>query len=203
MTPSIASRYSLLVDVADAGRPAALDVVVQARRAGAPAGLDALAGAELEDLLEQVERAADALGVRVRAEVEALAAVALAREVDAREVLVHRDRDERIRLVVAQADVEPRAVLLDEVLLGEERLGLGGDEDELDRLDRIDHLVRAAGHGIGEVAGDALLDRLRLADVDDLARGRRGTGRRPARRAGACAAPRVGIGGPRMSVWRP
>ena len=203
MTPSIASRYCSLVDVADAGRPAALDVVVQARRARAPAGLDALAGAEQEDLLEQVERAAHALGVRVRAEVQALAAVALAREVDARELLVHRDRDERIGLVVAQADVEARPVLLDEVLLGEQRLGLGGDEDELDRLDRVDHLVRAAGHRVGEVAGDALLDRLRLADVDDLARCRRGTGRRPGRRAGACAARRDGIGGLRMSVWRP
>ena len=157
------------VDVADAGRPAALDVVVQARRTRPPAGLDALARTELEDLLEQVERPAHALGVRVRPEVQALATVPLAREVHARELLVHRDRDERIRLVVAQADVEPRSVLLDEVLLGEERLGLGGDEDELDRLDRIDHLVRAAGHGVREVAGDALLDRLRLADVDDLA----------------------------------
>ena len=160
-----------LVDVADAGRPAALDVVVQARRARAPPGLLALAGAEQEDLAEQVERAADALGVRVRAEVDAVAAVALAREVHAREVLVHRDRDERIGLVVAQADVEARPVLLDEALLGQQRLGLGGDEHELDALDRVDHLVGAAGHRVGEVAGDALADRLRLADVDDLALG--------------------------------
>jgi hypothetical protein len=95
--------------------------------------------------------------------------MALAREVDAREVLVHRDRDERIGLVVAQSDVEARAVLLDEVLLGQQRLGLGGDEHELDRLDRVDHLVGAARDRIAEVAGDALLDRLGLADVDDLA----------------------------------
>jgi hypothetical protein len=33
----------------------------------------------------------------------------------------------------------------------------------------VDHLDRAAGDAIGEVAGHALADRLRLADVDDLA----------------------------------
>ena len=52
----------LLGDVADAGRPAALDVVVQARRAGVAAGLGALARAEQEDLAEQVQRVAHALG---------------------------------------------------------------------------------------------------------------------------------------------
>jgi hypothetical protein len=94
--------------------------------------------------------------------------VPLAREVDARERLVHRDRDVGIGLVVAQPDVEARLVLLDEVLLDEQRLGLRADEDELHRVDRIDHLERAARHRIGEMAGDPLLDGLGLADVDDL-----------------------------------
>src|SRR3954452_8164434 len=158
-----------LVHVADAGRAAPLDVVVEARRARPPPGLDALARPELEDLLEQVQRPTHALGVRVRAEVQPVAAMALAREVHPREVLVRRDRDERIGLVVPQPDVETRPVLLDEVLLREQRLGLGRDEDELDRLDRVDHLERAAGHRVREVARDPLLDRLRLADVDHLA----------------------------------
>ena len=57
----------LLAHVAHAGRPAALDEVVQARRAGVAAGLGALAGAEEEDLAQQVERAAHALGGAVRA----------------------------------------------------------------------------------------------------------------------------------------
>ena len=114
---------------------------------------------------------ADALGARVRAEVEPVAAVALAREVDARVVLVHRDRDVRVRLVVAQPDVEARPVLLDEVLLGEQRLGLGRDEHELDRLDRVDHLVGAARHRVGEVPADAAAQVLRLADVDHLSVG--------------------------------
>ena len=60
--------------------------------------------------------------------------MALAREVNAWVVLVERDRDERVGLVVAQADVEARPVLLDEALLGEQRLGLGGDDHAFDAL---------------------------------------------------------------------
>ena len=96
--------------------------------------------------------------------------MALAREVDARVVLVERDREVRVGLVVAQADVEARLVALDEVVLGQQRLGLGGHEQEVDLVDAVDHLDRAARDPVGEVAGDALADRLRLADVDDLAR---------------------------------
>ncbi len=160
-----------LVDVADAGRAATLDVVVQARRARVAAGLRPLARAQLEDLAQQVERAAHALGARVRPEVRAVALVPLAREVDARELLVSADRDVGVRLVVAQPDVEARPVLLDEVLLGEQGLGLGGDEDELNGLDGVDHLVGAPGDGVREVARDPLADRLGLADVDDLPAG--------------------------------
>ena len=64
--------------------------------------------------------------------------MALAGEVDARELLVEADRDVRIRLVVAQADVEPRPVALDELLLGEQRLGLGLGDQEVDRGDLVD-----------------------------------------------------------------
>jgi hypothetical protein len=41
---------------------------------------------------------------------------------------------------------------------------------EVDRLGHLDHLHLAAGHAVGEVAGDPAADRLGLADVDDLAR---------------------------------
>ena len=164
ITPSMPRAVLLLGDVADAGRPAALDVVVEARRARAPPRLRPLAGAEQEDLAEQVERAAHALGRRVGAEVGALLAVALAREVDAREVLVERDRDVRIRLVVAQPDVEARLVLADEVLLRQQRLGLGLDDEVLDVVDELDQ--RPARR---EVRGDALADRLRLPHVDHAA----------------------------------
>ena len=178
----------LLGDVADAGRPAALDVVVQARRAGAPPGLGPLAGAEEEDLAQQVERAAHALGARVGAEVRALAPVALAREVDAREVLVQRDRDVGVGLVVAQPDVEARLVLPDEVLLGEQRLRLGVHDDRLDVLDLVGGRARAVQRRVREVGRDALAQRLRLADVDHPPARARGTGRRRARREARDAA---------------
>ena len=109
MIASMLRRYSSLADVADAGRPAALDVVVEAGAAGAPARLGALAGAELEQFAEQVERLAHPLGAREGAEVGAVGAVLLAGEVDPRVVLVEADRDVGVGLVVAQADVEARA----------------------------------------------------------------------------------------------
>ena len=46
-----------------------------------------------------------------------------------------------IGLVVAQADVEARPVALDELLLGEQRLGLGLGDEEVDRGDLADHLA--------------------------------------------------------------
>ena len=61
-------------DVADAGRVAAVDVVVEARHARVPARLRPLARAELEDAVEHVERLAHLLRVRVRPEVEDAAA---------------------------------------------------------------------------------------------------------------------------------
>ena len=87
----------LAVDVADAGRRAALDVVVEAGHARAPPRLGPLAGAVLEQPAEQVERLADPLRRRVGAEVDPRRAVALAGEVDARELLVEADRDVRDR----------------------------------------------------------------------------------------------------------
>ena len=158
-------RYSSRVDVADAGRPAALDEVVEAGAAGAAAGLSALAGAELEQLAEQVEGLAHPLGAGEGAEVGAVRPVLLAGEVDPREVLVEADADVGVGLVVAQADVEARPVALDEALLGEQRLGLGRGDEALDPVDARGEARLPAG----EVRGDPLADRARLADVDDLA----------------------------------
>ena len=88
-------------------------------------GLRPLAGPELEDAVEHVERLAHLLRVRVRAEVDDPAPVPLAREHHARVLVLDGDRDVRERLVVAQPDVERRPVALDEVLLEVERLDLG------------------------------------------------------------------------------
>ena len=189
----------LLGDVPDAGRLAALDVVVQARAAAAPPRLGAGAGAEHEHLREHLQRAAHALGVRVRAEVRPARAVALAREVHARVVLVERDRDERVGLVVAQADVEARPVLLDEALLGQQRLGLAGHDHALDPLHARHHLrvTRAAPppapwrSATPPACGST-------SPCPHRSRGpsRRGTGRRRAGRAGCVVAQRGSIGAP-------
>jgi hypothetical protein len=158
----------LLGDVSHARRLAALDVVVEAGAARGAARLGAVARAVHEDLAEQVERLAHALGVAEGAEIRAVPAVLLAREVDARELLVEADPDVGVRLVVAEADVEDRPVALDELLLGEERLGLGLGRDEVDVGDLGHHVGGSAAAGLREVAGDALFDRARLADVQDL-----------------------------------
>ena len=184
----------LAVDVADAGRLAALDVVVEAGHARAPARLGPLAGPVLEQLAEQVERLAHPLGRGEGPEVGAVRAVALAGEVDARELLVEADRDVGIGLVVAQPDVEPRPVALDEALLGEQRLGLGLGDQRLDRVDLVEHAggpaqARAEPAALArEVRGDALADRVRLAHVERRRPRGRGRRRRPGRRAGPGAA---------------
>src|SRR5207244_9892153 len=103
----------LLRDVTDAGCAAALDEVIEAGAPGGATRLGAVAGPVLEDLAEEVQRLAHALGVRERAEVGATAAVLLAREVDPWEGLVERDRDVRVRLVVPKPHVVARPVLAD------------------------------------------------------------------------------------------
>ena len=131
----------LLRDVADAGREAALDVEVEARDAAVPPGLRPLARPVAEDAVQHVQRLAHLLRVRVRPEVDDAAPVPLAREHDARVVVLDRDRDVRERLVVAQPHVERRPVALDEVLLEVQRLDLVAGDDRLDVGDALDELV--------------------------------------------------------------
>src|SRR5581483_2049113 len=158
-------------DVADARREAAVDVVVEARDPGVAARLGALARPVGKDAVEDVEGLADLLRVRVRAEVPDAAPVALAREHDARILVLDRDRDVREGLVVAQPHVERRPVPLHEVLLEVERLDLGARDDHLERGDAPRQLLDL-GAGIRrglEVRADARPERLRLADVEHLA----------------------------------
>ena len=70
--------------------------------------------------------------VGVRAEVARAVVLQPPRHEHARERLLHRDLDVRIRLVVAQRDVEPRAVLLDQVRLEHQGVRLGRDHDRLE-----------------------------------------------------------------------
>ena len=120
------------------------------------AGLRPLARAEAEDAVEHVERLAHLLRVRVRPEVDDAAPVPLAREHDARVVVLDRDRDVRERLVVAQPHVERRPVALHERLLEVQRLGLVARHDHLE----VDDPPRQVGDA-APVAPDWKYDRTR------------------------------------------
>ena len=76
------------------------------------------------------------------------------------------------RLVVAHQDVEARLHLLDEIGFEQQRLGLGRGRDEDHRGGERDHPRDAVGvAGEPRIAGDALADAARLADIEHLAVG--------------------------------
>ncbi len=144
-------------DVADAGCQASLDVVIEARNPGRPPRLRPLAGPARKDPADQRQGFAHFRGTAERPEIQPLALVLLTGEVDPRVFLVKTDRDVRIALVVAQLDVERRAVALDEIRLEDQRLGLGRGHDRLETGDPGDHVVDlrmlsgTRGHRIGRV----------------------------------------------------
>ena len=81
------------------------------------------------------------------------------------------DFDVRVALVVLEADVVVRAVLLDQVHLEDQRFQLGSDDDPLDVGDAADQLIDApvvVGAGV-EVRAHAVAQVDRLAHIDDLA----------------------------------
>ena len=165
----------VVVDVADARRRALLDVRVEARPAEAvvPVELRVRARADRERAQQEVERLADRVRVRERAEVADALAVLAAHHHRPRPLLVERDREVRVRLVVLQPDVEPRLVPLDQVELEEERLDLVLGDDPLDVIRGLHHLVGALRQRRrrGEVVREPAAQALRLPDVDDPALG--------------------------------
>ena len=145
-------------------------MVVEARNARVAARLRALARPVREDAVEDVERLANLLRVRVRPEVPNTAPVALAREHHARVVILDRDRDVRERLVVAKADVERWPVPFDEVLLEVERLHLVLGHDHLDVVHPFRELLDRGSRVVArlEVRPHPRPQRLRLSDVEDV-----------------------------------
>ena len=161
----------LLRDVADARRQTPLDVEVEARDPAAPPRLRAFARPVAEGAVQDVERLAHLLRVRVGAEIEDAAAVPLAGEHHPRVVVLEGHGYIGERLVVAQPDVERRTVTFDEVLLEMERLDLAAGDDRLDPRRPLDERVDAepvvAAPGL-EVLAHAGAQRFGLADVEDL-----------------------------------
>ncbi len=178
------TRRRALVDVAEQAGPADLPVPLEHPRA---------AGAGREDAQQHVEGLADRPRVGVRAEVPHALAPRPAVDVQPRELLVHRDGQHRVGLVVAVADVEPRVELLDPVVLELEGLDLGAHHGPLDAGGRGDHLpgARVQAGEVGEVRVEPLAQALGLADVDD-----------PAVRVGEAVHPRGLRDGPRGRAVR-
>ena len=160
-----------LGDLADARTGALLDVEQQTRFAEllVPVELVVRAGADGERPQQFVERVADGVRVRVRAEVPRALATPPTHDRRPGPLVGQRDRQERVRLVVHQTHVEAGAVLLDEGVLQHEGLDLVADLDPLHRGRRRHHLRRSRMHvaGVLEVVRQALTQRLGLADVDD------------------------------------
>ena len=164
------ARVVVARDVVDARARAALDLVQQARPR-AVREHRVLAGAQVEHLLDQLDRVLHRPGGRERAEVAMLLVDRAAVVGDAWEAM-RLDLEIRIALVVDEADVEARRERLDQVVLEEERLGLGAHHRRLHARDARHHVAGpdralAAGVTLGEVAGDALLQVARLADVEN------------------------------------
>jgi hypothetical protein len=129
------------------------------------------AGADGERPQQQVEGLADGVGVGIGAVVADALALPPSHHRGAGPLVLHGHGEERVALVVAQPDVEPGPVLLDEAELEHQRLDLVADLDPLDGLGRRHH-GRGAGREVGvEVVGQAVAERAGLADVDDPARG--------------------------------
>jgi hypothetical protein len=158
----------LLGDVGNARGQAAVDVVVEAGNPRMATRLGPLAGPEAEHAIEDVESLPHLLRVCVRAEVDDAAAMALAREHHPREVVVDRDGDVRIGLVVAQTDVERWPMALDEVLLEVKGLRLGARDDDLDAVDAARQAVESPARvACAEIRTHPRPKGLRLADVED------------------------------------
>ena len=117
---------------ADARRAATPDVVVEAGALRCLARQVVAAGAHLEDALDDLERAAHPLHIGVGPEVARPVRLEPPSHEHARQRLLHRHLHVRVRFVVPEQDVEPRAMLLDQVRLEDQRVHLGRHDDRLD-----------------------------------------------------------------------
>ncbi len=153
------------IDQPHARRAAAADLVQQA----GPRPVRehrVLAGAQPEHLLQRLDRLAHRPRVRIRSEV-AVAPVDGTPVVDDARELVAGELQVRVRLVVAKQDVVARRRRLDQVVLEQQRLGLGARHRGLDAHDALEHVRDArALLAAREVRGHPLLQVARLADVE-------------------------------------
>ena len=144
-----------------------MHVVVQARPRQAAVDLDA-ADPHLEKLLHQLDRLARQPAGQERSEVVAAVLAHPPGECDARIVVPQRQLEIGIGLVVPQQDVVARLLLLDPVVLDQQRLGRRIRGHEVD-VHRLRHHRRQARLMVArQVRRRPFAERRRLADVEDL-----------------------------------
>ena len=131
---------------AHAWRPAAADVIVEARALALGRRQVVVARADGEHPADEVERAAHLADVGVRAEVARAGNVAPPRHQHPRKRLADGHGDRGIALVVLEPHVEARLVFLDEVVLEQQRLRLVRHDDRLD----VGDAARASSSRVGE-----------------------------------------------------
>ncbi|MNM65846.1 hypothetical protein D3C81_773080 [compost metagenome] len=147
-----------------------MDLMQQAR-AGAVVEHRILAGAQLEHLLQDLHAFAHRVGARKRAEVLVLA-VRRAPVIGHARELVACQLEKWIRLVVAEQDVVARRQCLDQIVLKQQRLGLGPDHGGIDARDLTHHHRDARRQlGLVEVARDTLFQVTRLTYIKHVAIG--------------------------------
>ena len=131
------------VDQTDAGRGTTPDLILQA---GPTPGAEktVLARAQPEHFLEEVQRIADGVGVRIGTEVASGRAPGAAMQRQAGKIAIGHV-DVGITLVIAQQDVVARLEFLDQPAFQDQRLGLGMRDCDLDGLDLGDQAARPGG----------------------------------------------------------
>ena len=154
-----------------AARPeASLDLIFEARpRAIAKDRVGA--GAQRKNLADDVDSLAQSVGRSERAEVVTAVLYDLARDGDSRPRMIG-DLRAQVRFVVLEPDVVPGLVLLDQVVLENQRFLLARGDDGVEvahPLHQEAHLVAAVA-ALAEICAHARAQRLRLADVEHLAR---------------------------------
>ncbi|SIL08064.1 Uncharacterised protein [Mycobacteroides abscessus subsp. abscessus] len=158
---------------ADAGCRTLLDIPEQAGSINLLVALEysVRAGARREHPGQQVERFPDGPRMRVGPEVAHALATWAAIDEQPRIFFIEGDREHRIRLVVAIADVETRIEFLDPVVFELQGLDLGAHHRPLHAAGSGDHLpgARMQTRDVGEIGGESAAQALGLADVDDPA----------------------------------
>src|SRR5437879_6579550 len=130
----------------------------------------AVAGAK--QLLQLIQRIAHRAGTREGTEVASGGALRAAVELEPRKLVLHVEVNVGKALVVAQHHVEARLVRLDQVVLEQQRLGLGVGHRDLDALDLCgERLHLGIDIPRGEVSPDAVPEAAGLADVEELVPG--------------------------------